>query len=216
METFLLIIAIVSSLCLLIAVYRLNSVLGKIQRDTDTSFFIDKALVCVNLGGKWLTLLGGLTTFPLIIGLIFFSETSVKWIVHLGVAGCLALIGAAILLLPALLGFGLTRPIQVNMMVNGIVHVILNNAKQLISNNPVCWWIAGILLLLLILFAPIIEQLISGIVYAIGFCLAAKIGLMDKVIMLESPNDGGALALTRSYNYATGKWDDGCQPGGMY
>ncbi|MBS3954333.1 MAG: hypothetical protein KGZ88_15400 [Methylomicrobium sp.] len=216
MESFLLIIAIVSSLCLLIAVYRLNTVLSKIQHNTGTSFLMDKTFVGLNLTGKWLTLFGAVATFPMSIGLIFFAQSSVKWVVYLGVAGCLAIMAAAMLLMPALLGFGLTRPIQVKIMVNRLTRLILYQAKQLIRNKPFFWWVAGILLLLLIVFIPIIEQLISGIVYTTGFFLAARIGLLNTISMAENPNDAGALALTRSYNYATGKWDDGCQPGGMY
>jgi hypothetical protein len=132
MESFLLIIAIVSSLCLLIAVYRLNTVLSKIQHNTGTSFLMDKTLVGLNLTGKWLTLFGAVATFPMSIGLIFFADSSLKWVVYLGVAGCLAIMAATLLLMPALLGFSITRPIQVKMMVNRLIRVILNQAKQLI------------------------------------------------------------------------------------
>jgi hypothetical protein len=58
--------------------------------------------------------------------------------------------------------------------------------------------------------------LVSGVVYLIGFFLAMRIGLLDEINKVDTPSDGEVMALTRSYNYATGKWDDGCQPGGMY
>ncbi|MCD2452825.1 hypothetical protein GO003_020790 [Methylicorpusculum oleiharenae] len=209
MESFLLIIAIVSSLCLLIAVYRLNTVLSKIQHNTGTSFLMDKTLVGLNLTGKWLTLFGAVATFPMSIGLIFFAECSVKWVVYFGVAGCLAIMAAAMLLMPALLGFGLTRPIQVKMMVNRLIRVILNQAKQLIRNKPIFWWVAG--LLLAVLFFPQLEEWISGAVYVIGIFLAGRLGLLDEIDHDFEAKWGGS-----AYNYATGKWDDGYQEGGLY
>lgn len=211
METFLFILAIVLPLSLLIAVFRLNTLLINIQRDTDASFFNDKAMLWLNNGGKWLTLFGGAATLPLVMGLIFDADNSIKWIVNLGVAGCLAMIGAASLLIPALLGFGISRHIQVKLLVNAIGRVLLKNVGQLIRNKVFLWWFAGALLLLLILFSPIIEHLVSGVVYLIGFILVARIGLVDKIEQDFEAKWGGS-----AYNYATGKWDDGYQEGGLY
>lgn len=216
METFLFILAIVLPLCLLIAVFRLNTVLINIQRDTDASFLNDKALLLLNNGGKWLTLFGGAATLPLVMGFIFDADNSIKWIVNLSVAGCLAMIGAASLLIPALLGFGISRHIQVKLLVNAIGRVLLKNVGQLIRNKVALGWFAGTSLIALILFAPIFQHLVNGIVYLIGFILVTRIGLVDEITKVDTLEDGGVMALTRSYNYATGKWDDGCQPGGMY
>ncbi|MDO8824969.1 hypothetical protein [Methylophaga sp.] len=209
MESFLLIIAIASSLCLLIAVYRLNTVLSKIQHNTGTSFLMDKTLVGLNLTGKWLTLFGAVATFPMSIGLIFFADSSVKWVVYLGVAGCLAIMAAAMLLMPALLGFIITRPIQVKMMVNRLIRVILHQAKQLIRNKPFFWWVAS--LLLAVLSFPQLEEWISGAVYVIEIFLAGRLGLLDEIDHDFEAKWGGS-----AYNYATCKWDDGYQEGGLY
>lgn len=208
MESFLLIIAIASSLCLLIAVYRLNTVLSKIQHNTGTSFLMDKTLVGLNLTGKWLTLFGAVATFPMSIGLIFFADSSVKWVVYLGVAGCLAIMAATLLFMPAFLGFSITRPIQVKMMVNRLIRVILHQAKQLIRNKPFFWWVAG--LLLAVLFFPQLEEWISGAIYVIGIFLAGRLGLLDQAELAENDEDGLV------YNYATGKWDHGYSMGGRY
>ncbi|MCK9608032.1 MAG: hypothetical protein M0R33_16440 [Methylomonas sp.] len=211
METFLFILAIVLPLCLLIAVYRLNTLLINIQRDSGTSFFNDKPLLLLNNGGKWLTLFGCAATLPLVLGLIFDAENSVKWIVNLGVAGCLTMIGSASLLIPALLGFAITRHIQFKLLISAIGRVILKDVRHLIRNKVVLWWFAGALLIALILFAPIFQHLANGVVYLIGFILVARIGLVDKIEQDFEAKWGGS-----AYNYATGKWDDGYQEGGLY
>lgn len=208
METFLFILAIVLTLCLLIAAFRLNTVLSNIQRDTGASFLNDKTLLLLNNGGKWLTLFGGVATLPLVLGLIFDADNSVKWIVNLGVAGCLAMIGAACLLIPALLGFAITRHIQVKMLVSAIGRVLLKNVGQLIRNKVVLWWFAGILLT--VLFFPSIKDVLIGIVYIIWIIVAGRVGLLDNVELHKDDEDGLV------YNYATGKWDHGYSMGGRY
>lgn len=216
MDTFLFILAIVLPLCLLIAVFRVNIALSNLQRDSDAAFLNDKALFWLNSCGKWLTLFGGIATFPLVMGLIFDADNSVKWIVNLGIAGCLAMTVAASLLIPALLGLGITRHIQFKLLIGAIRRVVLKHARQLIRNKVALSWFAGTLLTTLILFAPFIEHLASGVVYVIGFILVARIGWADEITIEDTLDRDGVMALTRSYNYATGKWDDGCQPGGMY
>ncbi|MGY6275091.1 hypothetical protein [Methylomonas sp. MgM2] len=210
METYLFILAIVLPLCLLTAVYRLNTVLSNMQRNSHTAFFTDKALFWLNSVGKWLTLFGGIATFPLVMGLIFDAGNSIKWIVNLGIAGCLSMIVAVSLLIPTLLGLGITRRIQCKLLIGAIHRVILKHARQLIRNK-VAFWCAGTLLIAVILFAPIIEQLASGFVYLIGFILVIRIGLVDKVEQDFEAKWGGT-----AYNYATGKWDDGYREGGLY
>lgn len=72
-------------------------------------------------------------------------------------------------------------------------------------------WSSGALLVFLFLTVPIIEQLVSGIVYVIGFIVAARLGLFDEIDHDFEGKWGGS-----AFNYATGKWDDGYQMGGMY
>lgn len=90
MTTFLLVTGILLTFSQLMAVYRCNTALANMEVAVNTSFITDKALPGLNRGGKWLTLFGGAATFPLVIGLIFFAEYSVRGIVYLGIAGCLA------------------------------------------------------------------------------------------------------------------------------
>lgn len=210
METFLFVLAIVLPLCLLTAIYRLNTVLSNLQRNSDASFFNDKALFWLNCAGKWLILAGCVATFPLVMGLIFDADNSVKWIVNLGIAGCLAMIVAASLLILSLLGLGLTRCIHFKLLIGAIHRVLLKQARPLIRNK-VAFWCAGTLLATFILFTPFIENLASAVFYVFGFILVARIGLTDRIEQDFEAKWGGS-----AYNYATGKWDDGFREGGLY
>lgn len=213
MTTFLLVTGILLTFSLLMAVYRCNTALANMEVAVNTSFITDKALPGLNRGGKWLTLFGGAATFPLVIGLIFFSEYSVRGIVYLGIAGCLALVGAAMLLIPAFLGTCLTRHIQVKRLLNGIFRSMLKRATARVRIKSFWLWSSGALLVFLFLTVPIIEQLVSGIIYVIGFIVAARLGLFEHLGRDE--DDYYHYGLT-SYNYATGEWDDGYKLGGMY
>ena len=104
METFLLISAIVVTLTLLVAVHRMNNKLARFMLTKGKAYPSGHAIHFVNTAGKWLTFIGGITTFPLVMTLIFMSEASADWISTLGVLGCLALIVAALLLIPACIG----------------------------------------------------------------------------------------------------------------
>lgn len=211
METFLFILAIVLPLCLLTAVYRLNTLLSNMQRHSDAAFFTFKALLWLNSGGKWLTLFGGIATFPLVMVLIFDAGNSIKWIVNLGIVGCFSMVVAASLLIPTLLGLAITRHIQFKLLVITIRRVVLKHAGQLIRNKAALRWFAGTLLATLILFTPFIEHLASAVFYVFGFILVARMGLTDRIEQDFEAKWGGS-----AYNYATEKWDDGFREGGLY
>ncbi|WP_148261973.1 hypothetical protein [Methylomonas methanica] len=189
----------------------MNTVLCNMQRDRDAAFFTDKVLFWLNSAGKWLTLFGGVATFPLVMGSILDSDHSIKWIVNLGVAGCLAMIVAASLLILSLLGLGITRHIQFKLLVITIRRVVLKHAGQLIRDKATLWWLVGTLLATLILFTPFIEHLANAVFYTFGFILVARIGLTDRIKQDFETKWGGS-----AYNYATGKWDDGYREGGLY
>jgi hypothetical protein len=216
METFLLVSVILSSFCFLIAIYRLNAGLVSIPTDTGLSIQTGNLLLRLNTFGKWLTLFGGVATFPLVIGLIFFSDNSVKWIVNLGLAGCVAMIAATILLVSAFLGTCISRRIQVKRMLLDLVRLTTTKIRSFIRQRSLWIGAVGSLLILLVLFVPFFAQLVGGVVYFLGLVLIVRLGLADIPNGEDTDNGGGVMALTRSFNYATGKWDDGCQHGGMY
>ena len=212
METFLLISAIVVTLTLLIAIHRLNNKLARFMPTEAKAYTSGHVIHFVNVAGKWLTFIGGFATFPLVMALIFVPEASADWISTLGVFGCLTLILAALLLIPACIGQCLNRRISIKRIVLNSYHVIAKKALKLTGYKTI-----GLIVgtTLLAMFIPFIADLLAFSVYVAGFLSAGRLGLLDTYKKSEK-NGSGAAALTRSYNYATGEWDDGCQPGGMY
>ena len=212
METFLLISAIVVTLTSLIAIHRLNNKLVRFVPTETEAYSNGHAVHFVNIVGKWLTFIGGIATFPLVMALIFAPEASADWISSLGVFGCLALFVAALLLIPACIGQCLSRKVSIKRIVISSSRVIAKKALKLAGYKSI-GLIAGISLLAL--FVPFIADLLVLLVYVAGFLSAGRLGLFD-TYRKSDKSGSGASALTRSYNYTTGEWDDGCQPGGMY
>ena len=212
METFLLISVIVVTLTLLIAIHRLNNKIARLMPTEAEAYHNGPAIHFLNIAGKWLTLIGGIATFPLVMALIFAPEANADLISTLGVIGCLALFVAALLLIPACIGQCLNRKVSMKRIVIGFYHVIAKKALKLAGYKSI-GLIAGISLLAL--FVPFIADLLVLLVYVAGFLSAGRLGLFD-TYKKSDQSGSGASALTRSYNYATGEWDDGCQPGGMY
>ena len=83
METFLLIAAIVVTLSALVAIYRLNNSLARLQPTGMDTVSGGKTVHLMNVSGKWLTVAGGVTTFPLVMALIFTPESSANWVATL-------------------------------------------------------------------------------------------------------------------------------------
>jgi len=211
METFLLISAIVVTLALLVAIHRLNNTLAHLMTPEVEAYPNGHAIHFVNIAGKWLTLIGGIATFPLVMALIFASEANADWISTLGVIGCLALFVAALLLIPACIGQCLSRKVSIKRIVISSYHVIAKKALKLARYKTI-GLIVG--MILLALFVPFIADLLTFIVYLTGFVLAARLGLLDDLD--EEKIDNGAPSHGGVYNYATGKVDSGVEFGGLY
>jgi len=211
METFLLISAIVVTLTLLIAIYRLNNNLARFMPTEGKAYKNGHAIHFVNIAGKWLTLAGGIATFPLVMALIFAPESSADWISTLGVIGCLALFVAALLVIPACIGQCLSRKVNIKRIVIGSYHVIVKKALKLAGYKTI-----GLIAVisLLALFVPFIADLLTFTVYLTCFALAARLGLLDDLD--EEKIDNGAPSHGGVYNYATGKVDSGVEFGGLY
>ena len=186
METFLLITAIVVTLTLLIAIHRLNNKLARFMPTEDKAYSNGHVIHFLNIAGKWLTLIGGIATFPLVMALIFAPETSSDWISTLGVLGCLALFVAALLLIPACIGQCLSRKVSIKRIVIGFYHVLARKALKLAGYKTI-GWIAGIILLAL--FVPFVADLLAFLVYIAGFVVAGRLGLLD--INGDVENGGG-------------------------
>ena len=175
METFLLISAIVVTLTLLIAIHRLNNKLARFMPTENKAYTSGHAIHFVNITGKWLTFIGGITTFPLVMALIFMPETSADWISTMGVFGCLALFVAALLLIPDCIGLCLSRKVSIKRIVISSYHVIAKKVLKLAGYTTI-GLIAGIILLAL--FVPFIAEFLALTVYVIGFLAAGRLGLL--------------------------------------
>jgi len=207
METFLLISAIVVTLTLLIAIHRLNNKLARFMPTEAEAYPNGHAIHFVNIAGKWLTFIGGIATFPLVMALIFAPEASADWISTLGVLGCLVLFVAALLLIPACIGQCLSRKVSIKRIVISSYHVIVKKALKLAGYKSI-GLIAGISLLAL--FVPFIADLLAFLVYIVGFVVAARLGILN-----DQENDE-SLTFSKFYNYSTGKWEDTPEIGGTY
>ena len=200
METFLLISAIVVALTLLIAIHRLNNKLTRFVSTEDKAYTNKHTIHFVNVAGKWLTFIGGILTFPLVMALIFMPEASADWVSTLGVLGCLALFLATLLLIPVCIGQCLSRKVSIKRIAIGFYHVIAKKALGLAGYKSI-GLITG--MILLALFVPFIADFLAFIIYVFGALAAAKLGLLDN---LEDEIDNwlplGFL------DYSTDKWED--------
>ncbi|MFK5950161.1 MAG: hypothetical protein QM500_15460 [Methylococcales bacterium] len=200
METFLLISAIIVTLTLLIAIHRLNNKLARFMPTEVKTYTSGHTIHFVNVAGKWLTFTGGIATFPLVMALIFMPEASADWISTLGVFGCLALILAALLLIPACIGQCLSRKVSVKRIVISFYHVIAKKVLKLAGYKTIGLVVGATLLAL---FVPFIANLLAFIVYVFGALAATKLGLLDS--LEDETDDWIPLGFL---DYSTDKWED--------
>jgi len=188
METFLLISAIVVTLTLLITIHRLNIKLARLMPTESEAYPNGHDIHFLNTAGKWLTFIGGIATFPLVMALIFVPEASADWVSTLGVIGCLALILAVLLLIPACINLCLSRKVSMKRIVISFYHVIANKVLKLAGYKTI-GLIAGATLLAL--FIPFIAEFLALTVYVIGFLAAGRLGLLGLLGLLgnNSVND---------------------------
>ncbi len=200
METFLLISAIVVTLTLLIAIHRLNNNLARFKPTEDKAYPSANAIHFVNVTGKWLTLTGGVATFPLVIALIFMPEANADWVSTLGVLGCLALFIAALLLIPACIGQCLSRKVSLKRIVISSYHAIAKKTLGVAGYKTIGLIVGSILLAL---FVPFIADLLVFLVYIFGALAATKLGLLDDLD--DKTDDSIPLGFL---DYSTDKWEE--------
>jgi len=176
METFLLISAIVVTLTLLITIHRLNIKLARLMPTESEAYPNGHAIHFLNTAGKWLTFIGGIATFPLVMALIFVPEASADWVSTLGVIGCLALILAVLLLIPACISLCLSRKVSMKLIVISFYHVVAKKTLGLAGYKSI-GLITG--MILLALFVPFIAEFLALTVYVIGFLAAGRLGLLE-------------------------------------
>ena len=184
MAYFLLASTIVASFSLLALLYRLNRQLASWPVVKNT-FLPDKILRMINTGGKWLTLTGGVATLPSVLILLFFPAADqvlglpVKFIILLGMAGMLAFVMAALLLIPACLDCCLARPFQAKRLFVGAYRFVLRKSINLVSRKAFWLWLAGTAVV--IAFLPFFIELFTFITYAIALLGAGRLGLLGGI-----------------------------------
>lgn len=200
METFLLISVIVVTLTLLIAIHRLNNKLARFMPTEAKAYPNGHTIHLVNVAGKWLTFIGGIATFPLVMALIFMPEVSAYWISTLGIFGCLALLVAALLLIPACIGQCLNSKVSIKHIVLSSYHVIAKKVLKLAGYKTIGLIVS---IILLALFVPFIANFLAFIVYVFGALAATKLGLLDS--LEDETDDWIPLGFL---DYSTDKWED--------
>ena len=178
METFLLILATVSTLGLLLAMYRFNLSLAK-HRPIEAKLSLDRQpFYLMNTVGKWLALTGGVATGSLLIALIFMGHDSPEWIIIIGVLGLITLIIASFILGFIFIKNCLTRKLKMKPILLTMARQLINKVKTF-NGFKIASWIAGIAVL--IVFLPFFIELISDLIFVGGFVLIARFGLLDNV-----------------------------------
>jgi hypothetical protein len=176
METFLLIGAIVVTLSALVAIYRLNNNLARILPTEMDTVIGGKTVHLLNVTGKWLTVAGGVATFPLVMALIFTPESSANWVTTLGVLGCLALLIAALLIIPTCIGQCLARKVSLKRVALTAYHYTLKKGR-ILAGYKTLGLIVGVVVLAT--FIPFMADLLTFIVYAAVLLAAGRLGLLN-------------------------------------
>lgn len=209
MEALLVAAALVASFCTLVGCYRANRLLAALPADK-AAVLSGKVAALMVSAGKWLTIAGGIGTLPLVATLVFAPDTpGFDWAAATGFAGCLAFALAALLLVPAGLINSVTHAVRIKQFAGAGARFVLDKGLSLARQKA--FWLSLAVITVVVTFLPWIADLLTFVGYAVMLFLAGRLGLFN-----ESDYTNDNLALSRSYNYATGKWDDGCQPGGMY
>jgi hypothetical protein len=213
MEEFILISAIILTLIALVTLMRCNQLLAALPVEAGTAVpaglsKLLSAAAWMNRAGRWLVKTGGIATLPLVVALIFFPEGSASWVAYLGVVGLLALGLAACLIIPALVGQSVVHKVSVLRFARRLFQ---HRVKPVLQRYGLK---AALLLAGLVLLAPLLPYVLEVLkftAYIAGLWLAGRLGWLDNI-----DEDERGPHLTKYYNYATGKWDDGLRYGGLY
>ncbi|WP_341325891.1 hypothetical protein [Methylotuvimicrobium sp. KM2] len=203
--------ALVASFGTLVIFYRANRLLAALPADK-AAVVSGKVTSLMVSAGKWLTVTGGIGTLPLVALLVFAPNASTsgfQWVFSSGFAGCLAFVLAALLLVTAGLINGIGHSDKVKRLVVGGAHFVLNKGLSLARQKA--FWISLAVITVVIAFLPWIIDLLTFVGYAWLLFIAGRLGLF-----LNTEKEDSSHYFSREYNYATGKWDNGYDPGGLH
>lgn len=209
MEAFLFAAALVASFCTLVVFYRANRLLAALPADK-AAVVSGKVTSLMVSAGKWLTVAGGIGTLPLVALLVFAPNApGFQWVSASGFAGCLAFVLAALLLVTAGLINGIGHSDKVKRLVVGGARFVLDKGLSLVRQKA--FWISLAVITVVIAFLPWIIDLLTFVGYAWLLFIAGRLGLF-----INTEKEDSSHYFSREYNYATGKWDNGYDPGGLY
>ncbi|WP_404360468.1 hypothetical protein [Methylotuvimicrobium sp. KM1] len=209
MEAFLVATVLVASFCTLAVFYRANRVLAALPADK-AAVLSGKVVSLMVSAGKWLTVAGGIGTLPLVALLAFAPDVpGFQWVSAIGFAGCLSFVLAALLLVPAGLINGIAHSVQVKHLAVGGARFVLDKGLSLARQKA--FWLSLAVITVVIAFLPWIIDLLTFVGYAWLLFIAGRLGLF-----INTEKEDSSHYFSREYNYATGKWDNGYDPGGLY
>lgn len=208
MEALLVAAALVASFCTLVGLYRANRLLAALPADK-AAVLSGKVAALMASAGKWLTIAGGIGTLPLVALLVFAPNApGFDWAATTGFAGCLAFALAALLLVPAGLINSVTHSVRIKRLAGAGARFILDKGLSLARKKN--FWLSLAVITAVVAFLPWIADLLTFVGYAVLLFVAGRLGLFNNI------DKDDALPFSQEYNYATGKWDNGYNPAGLY
>ncbi len=205
MEEIILGLAIIMTFGLVMLIYRQNLRLPHYLEQHLKSWAVaDK----VNDLGRYLALGGGLATLPIVVLLVFAPDTvAAEWLIYLAACGIVALVVAVPMTVIALIWRTSLSPTSMF----SIIKVLVKTMKRAVQRY---WWMVTLCLMavvFLVFFLPVIQY----IAYFVVWVAMGKFGLLNGNED-EFYKDDGFLTKGEFYNYRTGKFDNGLDPGGLY
>lgn len=208
MEALLTAAALVASVFALVLLYRANRYLAALPGGHGAALSGKVASFMVS-AGKWLAIAGAAATTPLIATLLIAPEaTNLHWTSAAGFAGCLAFALAAMLLVPAGLMNALAHSVRIRHLTGAGARFVLNKALSLARRKA--FWLSLAVIAVVAAFLPWVIDLLAFAGYAVLLFAAGRLGLSSNIDQDDS------FAFSKEYNYATGKWDNGYDLGGLY
>ena len=181
MEALIIIVGIVLTLTLTLTLARFNRQMIARMPDNAAAEGVTGSSKTrwMNRAGFWLALLGAVTTAPLVVAMTFFTDdTGWGWAVWPGIAGCLAIMLAAGLVVPIFIGQCVRHRIRLQRLGK---HFYRQSVKPAVQRYGLK---ASLLLAGLLLLAPLVPyvlELVKIIAYVAGLVIAGRLGLLDNL-----------------------------------
>ena len=141
---------------------------------------------------------------------ILYQYTGWGWAVWPGIAGCLAIMLAAGLVVPVFIGQCVRHRIRLQRLGK---HFYRQSVKPAVRRYGLKTSLLLAGLLLLAPLVPYVLELVKIIAYVAGLVIAGRLGLLGRNHQYDYISGAPTGGI---YNYATGEVDDGLDIGGLY